>query len=317
VAYTTADLINNVKRRSFLPVAQTQFTDQQILNIGDDVVLSQIAPMLRRMDQGYWLESYDQTLTSGTSAYAFPAHAMWNKVNVVQLVTTAGVVVSELTRIQPQTLSLAADTTTGQPSYFYFTHDKIVLHPAPSASVASTMYLREWIYRRPNRMVVTTDAGQISSKPSSTQIQFLDAPSTRFQDNDGLNFDAFSSNSPFVRVVTASTGSVTAPKDMTFSSADVALMSVGDFVCIEDETVFPPVPIEIVPHLESLIVLELQATQMDREAMAETKEAIMQEIESVMRGAGNRADEQAKKVSLFNSPLASMLGRRGRRLVRS
>jgi len=314
VTYTTADLISNVKRRSFLPTAQTQFTDQKLLDIGNDAVLSTIAPMLRRMDQGYWLEPFDQTLTADTSSYLFPRYAMWNKVNAVHLVDSSGVVVQALNRIEPYNLRWGSDGNTGTPTSFYFEHDKIVLVPAPSSSVASSLSLRQWIYRRPNRMVTESAAAKVSTAAGALVTYTGDKPST-FTSSSVHDF--FSGVSPFGRVGTAKTATASAATTTQgFAAGDVALLSAGSWVCLQDETVFPPLPIEIVTHLETLIVLELAQTQTDQTAWQMQVENVKNEIQSVMQGAGNRADAQPKTLSLLNAPIAKMFGARGRRMVK-
>lgn len=311
MAYTADDLILDIKRRSFLPVAQRQFSNANLLTIADEQLLGTIAPKLRRLDQGYWLEAYDQALVADQRRYAFPRYAMWNKVNALHLVDADGAVVQPLTRAEPYNQRWTRGVASGQPTRCWFEHDKVVLDPPPSSAAASALTLRQWIYRRPNRLIETSGALQIVSI-AGNDVTTTTVDSDVFY--EGEEVDVFSPNSPFTRVATGMTlGGVTGDT-FTQTAADVALLSEGDWICPQDRTVFPCLPIEMVPYLVSLVVLELSASQGDAEAYRVAREGIIRDMVSLLDGASNRADSQPKTVSLFNSPLAKLMATRGRRM---
>lgn len=312
MAYTADDLILDIKRRSFLPVAQTQFTNDDLLSIADEQILSTIAPMLRRMDQGYWIEAFDQALVADQRRYEFPRYAMWNKVNAIHLVDADGNVVQPLVRTEPYNQRWGRGAASGQPTMCWFEHDKVALDPPPSSAAAASLTLRQWIYRRPNRLIETTGAMQVAVI-DGVEVTMASVDADVFY--EGVVVDVFSSESPFPRVATAMTlGGVTGSV-FTQTAAEAALLSVGDWVCPRDRTVYPNLPIEMVPFLVSLVVLELSATQMDREAYSIGKDKIVGEMQAILQGASNRADSQPKTVSLLNSPLARMMAMRGRRMI--
>lgn len=319
MAYTTADLISKIKRRSFLPAAQTQYSDLKLCEVADDQILTTIAPRMRRMDQGYWLEAVDTPLVAAQGAYKFPQHAMWNKVNNAQIVDADGVVINPLTRTEPYNLRWSNDATAGQPSSCYYLHDETVIFPVPSTSVAASMFLRQWIYRRPNRMVPEASAAladAVTDLGATIEIDIGSAtlPATF---TSGTLVDVFSGVSPFARKATGIPISNVSAPTFEVQQTDLPDYAAGDWFCLQDETVFPPVPIEYVGHLATLCVLELTASQMDMQAYQTQKNEAIGEIDSLLKGAGNRADAQPKTLSLLNSPIAQMLGPRGRRLVRS
>lgn len=164
--------------------------------------------------------------------------------------------------------------------------------------------------------MVTESAAAVVSTAVGTTVTYTASKPATFTASSVHDF--FSHVSPFGRIGTGltATGSPGATQQ-SFVAADVALLSAGNWVCLQDETVFPPLPVEMHPHLVSLILLELAATQMDQAAYSTRKDTVLDEMLSLLRGASNRADAQPKTVSLFHSPLARMIGRRGRRLVRS
>lgn len=302
-----------------MPAAQTQYSDLKLCEVADDQILTTIAPRMRAMDQGYWLESVDTPLVASQGAYKFPAHAMWNKVNNSQLVDASGVVVAPLTRIDPYSLRWANDASGGQPAACYYLHDETVLLPVPSATVASTMFLRQWIYRRPNRMVPEASAALASAVSDLGATIEIDVGSATLPATftSGTLVDVFSGVSPFARKATGIAISNVSAPTFEVQEADLPDYAVGDWFCLQNETVFPPVPIEYVGHLATLCVLELCASQMDAQAYQAQKNEAIGEIDSLLKGAGNRADAQPKTLSLLNSPLAQMMGPRGRRVVRS
>lgn len=293
MAYTTDDLVADVQRDSYLPVAQRDFGAQTILTIGDQELQETVAPALVAFDDGFFLEPADQDFASSTADYAIDRYAMWNKIRRVEALDSAGNP-RELVRLTQEQVADWDTTGTGTPQAYLVRHDSVRVYPMPADA---TEDLRQWIYRRPGRMVPTTSAAQVSTAAGSLVTYTGSKPST-FTASSVHDF--YRGTSPFRRVGTARTATASAAATTQgFAADDVALLQPGDWVCVRDETVFPAVPIELHPFLKDLIIRSLARTQMDQAQYETARREIADRMVAVLRaGPGARVVGQPKRISI-------------------
>jgi hypothetical protein len=306
VAYTTDDLVSDIKRDSFLPVAQRDFTSAVLLNIADQELLETIAPALVAFDDGFFLEAADQPFVASQSDYVLDRYAMWGKVRRVERLTASGEP-DPLDRLTQEQVIDRDTTGTGTPDAFLPMHDSVRVFPAPADASES---LRQWIYRRPGRMVLTTSAAQVQSVNTGTGVvtYALSKPGT-FTSTSVHDF--YRGTSPFKRIGTAKTATADpGATQQTFALADAALLTVGDWVCVRDETVFPAIPIELHPFLKDLVIRSLARTTMDQAQYATARQEIADRMLAVLTaGPGARIVGQPKRISI---PLSRVYGGRWR-----
>ncbi len=307
MAYTTDDLVTDIKRDSYLAVAQRDFTSAVLLNIADQELLETIAPALVAFDDGYFLEPADQDFAASTSDYQLDRYAMWGKIRRAERLTSSSDPV-ELTRLTQEQVYDWDTTGTGTPQAFLPMHDKVRVYPMPSDA---TEDLRLWIYRRPGRMVLTTSAAQVSGVAGTTVTYTGSKPST-FTSSSVHDF--YKGTSPFRRVGTAKTATASAAADTQgFASADAALLAAGDWVCVRDETVFPAIPIELHPFLKDLVIRSMARTQGDAAQYQTARQEIADRMLSVLRaGPGARIVGQPKRISI---PLSRVYGGARKRII--
>jgi hypothetical protein len=306
VAYTSDDLITDIDRDSFQPAAQDHFTTAQKLLIADQAIHKTLAPLLVSLDSGYFLETADASLVADQQAYDLDRYAMWGKLRKLRIVETSG----RLRMLDLLTDEQTDDypTESGTPVAFSMQDKQILLYPPPSDA---TETLRQWIYRRPGRLVATTAAAVVSSVANGV-VTYTGAPPATHTSSSVHDF--YSGRSPFRRIATAATATGQAGSTQTFATATAALLTAGDYVCLRDETVFPAVPIELSPFLSELVILSLNKTQMDAKAYELSRQEIGDRARAAfMAGPGQRVVGHPKKISI---PL-SRIGRRGPRVVSS
>ena len=98
-------------------------------------------------------------------------------------------------------------------------------------------------------------------------------------------------------------GSATTNTTLTNGLTDTDGIAPGDYVCVQDETVYPPVPIELHPYLKDLIIKAVSRAQMDVEQYQVAVQSIVEKAQQAIPAAiGNRAKAQPKVLSLFHSP---------------
>lgn len=316
MAYTTDDMVTEIKQVSFLPAAQLQFTPAKILAIADRMVLRRVVPAFMGIRHGYYRETVDIPLVAAQASYDVPRYAMNNKVHLLRLVAPDGATIGPLLYKDPIDLDYSNSATQGTPYTIRFDADQITLNSTPNAgALVQWPAMRAWIYRRPGRMVPTASAAQVASVVGTTVTYSATKPTT-FTATSVHDF--YRGNSPFRRVGSAvtSTGSPLGTTQ-TFGAADAALLAAGDWVCLRDETVFPPCAIEIVPFLEELVIASMARTQKDNEAYETSMKEIMDDMMTNVSASANRAEAMPQVQSLMHSPFVRAVGRRGMRSTRS
>jgi hypothetical protein len=310
VAYTTDDFVTDVRRDSFLPAVQSQWTPARILAVADKMLLRRVAPALINVGDGYYREEFDITLEADEPRYDFPRYAMFNKIYLAKLVGTDGETLAPLDVIQPSDLSFRNAVGSGDPRTLRFDANRLVLNPAPSSGSLNTWpTLRVWIYRRPGRMVPTTSAAQVSTTPAGTTVSYTGSNPATFTSSSVHDF--YCGESPFRRLGSAITATGAGASSQDFASADAALLEAGDWVCLRDETVFPDCSIEVVPFLQELVIKSVSETQGDRAAVQTALQNIVEDMLQTIGTSANRADAMAKSISLMHSPFVRGMRRRG------
>lgn len=294
MAYTSDDLVTAIQRDSYLPAAQRNFPPATLLRIADDEILSGLAPMLVSLQQGYFEEDSDQTLTVGQRRYDYDQFAMFGKFRHVEILDAGGVPRKVFQITEEQAIDYGL--TTGRPTGLLMEQAQFALFPLPDYAYT----LRQKIYRRPGRLVPVAQAAQVQSVDTGTGIvTYTGAKPGTFDASSRHDF--YRGNSPFRRVgtnitATASPGANT----QTFSTANAALLQAGDWVCIVNETVFPAIPIEIQPSLKDLVVKSLTRTQGDQQQYQTQRAEIIAKAQAIIV-MGNRVVGNPKRVSIPQS----------------
>lgn len=308
MAYTSDDLITDIDRDSFQPAAQDHFTAAQKLAIADNELVETLAPLLVSLDSGYFLETSDTALVAGQAGYDLDRYAMWNKLRRAELVDSSGSI-RNLDLITPEQVSFYS-TSSGTPAAFELRDKQILLYPPPSSATES---LRQWIYRRPGRLVSTSASAVVQSVNTTTGVvTYTSSKPSTF--TAASIHDFYKGTSPFRRIGTAVSATASpGAAQHTFSTANASLLTAGDYVCVRDETVFPAVPIELVPFLKDLVIRSLARTQMDQAAYQVARAEIVDRAKAAfMAGPGQRAVGHPKKISI---PLGRVFGSRSRRVI--
>jgi hypothetical protein len=309
VAYTTDDLVSAIRRDSFLPAAQAQWTTARMLEVADKCVLRRIVPAFLGIGDGFYREYTDITLVLNQAGYDIPKYAMLNKIHQAMLLGSDGVTLGRLLRKDPPDLKYWNAIGSGTPDMMRLEGDQIVLSPKPNAGALTTWpSIRVWIYRRPGRMVATTSARTIQSVVGTLVTYTSTVPSTF---TSSSTHDVYRPSSPFRRAVSSAVATAAGASSQNFSAANAALMQAGDIVNVVDETCFPPCSIEVQPFLEELVIASMSATQGDRAALENSMKAIVDDMMTLVSAAANRADAMPQVASLLNSPFVRNTRRRG------
>lgn len=296
---TTDDFLKYLKTIDLSTLAQTEFDDATLLNIGDFTLMNRICGYLIEVNENYYIQKDILPLIANQSNYTLPKYAMFNMIHYVELII--GGLPYRLKRSVPERTYYQSTQQTGQPYWFYIEHNTLFFYPIPDT--ASYTY-HIMYYRRPSAMVLKSAAAQILSVNKATGVvTYTAAPPATFTATSTHDF--YNSFSPFRRVATNITATAQAGATQTFAIADVQTLSAGDWGCLLDQTVYPDLPIELQDLFAELIVMRIAKIQNDTTKYQMSNAEVKERIEQMYAAIRQRDIAQCVDINLLNSPFIS------------
>ncbi len=251
MAYTSANLISAIERKSFSPANQATFLSAEILAIADEVIKSDIVPAIMAVREEFFVTYTDYTVTASQASYDIPARAIGMVAREIHLVDSSGNI-TNLPRMAPEDL---ATTNVSAPTAFYLRGNSIVLYPTPSTT-AST--LRVYYHVRPGDLVAATAGATISAIDTGTNvITVTTIPSTWVT---GDTFDLIKKNGAHEYRSTGLTSTLISGTAITLPSLPSDL-AVGDYVALEGFSPLVQLPPDFQPVLATLVAAEILINQ--------------------------------------------------------
>ncbi len=317
----TDEFIADVKRDSFMPAVQSQWTHQRILDVAWDHALSVVAVPLTDADHSFYREADDTTLVAAQVAYDMPRYAMMSKIHLMQLIDTDGLP-QKLERIDPQDEWIWKSSSDGHPRRIRIDGLQIICNPAPTATdILTWPTLRNYIYRRPSRMVRLTTSGSDTARAAQvltaagTLVTYTGSKPSDFSSSSIHDF--YQGRPPFRRIGSAVTATASAATDTQgFATGSVALLQAGDFVCLRDETCVVPVPsAELLLPLKLVVRAAIAGTQGAKGVYEQTMKDFASLVAQLYPAAANRLQGNLAAMSLHHNPFMRAVRAPGRRMV--
>ena len=236
MAYTTADLISAIERRSFAPANQSTFSTTEILAIAGEELRSDIIPAILAVREEYLVHYKDLTVTASTDGYAVPVRAFNNMLREVKLIT--GNDVADLPRIEPEAI---VSNQEGLPQAFYLRDDKVILHPTPSATNGT---LRLYYYITPGDYIETSSAAVISAVNTGTGVVSVSSIPASWVTGNTFDFLKKDGGHEYRGVDYDST--LVSGTDITFASLPTGL-AVGDYMALQGYSPLVQIPFTMRP----------------------------------------------------------------------
>lgn len=236
------DWLSLTKLTAFQPDSNGAFTDAEWLLMANSVLLNVMYPLLRKMEGEYYVETEDTTPVANQAEYDLPAEAYGGLVRDVTWLDSSSRGYSMVWK-NLEDRDLYADSSyyapSNNPPAFTIQGDKIVLLPAP-ASATGTLRVR--YYRRPNKIVLSSETAKVSSVSFSTNTTITCTATVPSALTGSVTFDVISGfRTHEVRLDSqAGSGSGT---DITVSGVDVtSSVSTGDYIALEGDSPLPMLP---------------------------------------------------------------------------
>lgn len=303
MAWTTDNLVERAKSKAQWPDSG-KLTDAQILAVADEELQGSVVPEVRGASAGFWLKEVAIAIVAGQARYEIPARTSAGSTYELVRVDAQGngLPMTQVDRSMRYSLGFSNGATQGIPAAYAIEDNSIVLFPTPSTSSAPSYSLLLRYERRPSQLAFTADCARICTV-GATYVK----SQTRLT---GRTFDVAKAAPQFTAIVDDATTTVAGagPYQYTFTgvaAADIARISVGDWVCPQNTTCIVPVPDIWFWLLVARVAAEMLVRSGDMENAIAIKTEIAEKLPKALEMAGRRTKTFGAPIMNLNSPLRS------------
>lgn len=292
-----------------MPTSQITYSDDDILSYADEELQTGIIPLLMSVREDYLTSYIEDTISPSIAAYDMPERAIGMKLKDVTVIETTSpstppgsVVEISIPRIQSdQGPTRLMNNYPG----FYLRENQLILQ---NPDAFNGYFLRQYYFKRPNKLVPVSSAAQITAVGPQGFVPVLAANQVLVS----LLPSNFGTNATFTQVVDiiqAKPGFRTIAMDLDVSCVQASLIitftgltavpagvSVGDWVCLQGETVIPQIPVELHPVLAQRTAVKILEGLGDVTNLQAAQVKLKEVEHAVLTMLSNRIEGEPQKI---------------------
>lgn len=290
---TTSKLIDSVKQRAMLPTNDKTFSEDDFIEILNEEMDTGIVPKVIKQHEEYYTVFEDIPTESGKTRYRIPYRAIGNKLRDIAYVDSAGNI-SELSRISLEELSEYQSNNVSDIDEVFYLESNEVVFPRISAGTGT---LRFYFHLRPNSLVTENKVGRITGINRTTGTITVSNFPSEFSNLPLMDFISHQSpNRIEAYDVQPVSVNVTA-KEVVFNVDDIpSELKVGDYLCQQQETVIPQIPVEMHTMLAQKAAIYCLEALNDSEGLANAQRKMERMEGDIDVLINNRVEGAPKKV---------------------
>ncbi len=304
--YTNDALVADIKRRTFMPISQITFSDDDLLDFADEEMQIGIVPLLMSVREDYLVTFKEDTITATKASYGMHPRAIGQKLSDVTIVfpNSDATTPTETTIPRLQADQAVSGLVNGYPG-FYLRNNKVILQ---NPTTFAGQKLRQYYFLRPSKLVLTNQASQITRVGPDS----LGTPLAANQVEVNYIPPEFGSNSTFTQTVdlnrnvpgfeilnmdiqaqfNVSTLVVTFPS-LTSLPEDLA---VGDWICLAGQATIAQVPAELHPILAQRVAIKVLESIGDNNNIQFAQGKLREAETTVLGLLSNRVEGEPQKI---------------------
>ena len=241
--YTMTELVESLKRRGLIPIADKTFDSRALINIMSEELMNFIVPRLMQVRENFFMEYWDQTLEAERARYDIHPRSIGMKIKSMYWIKDSNSTPALLQQVDVEQIQyIPDDILTNVPNYFYFNDVYVNVLPKPKSGIQGT--IRQYFFQRRNRLVPVSEAGRITQITSNSVV--INAVPTGFDQTQFYDFVKGIPGFQCLEIDVQPTG--ISGTTFTFSSLPEDL-AVGDWLCLAGESPIPQIPLEAFPLL--------------------------------------------------------------------
>jgi hypothetical protein len=247
MAYTTADLIASVQSKAVIPLTQTLFESQDLLDIASEKIEDEILPEILRCRQEFYVFEETLTVVKGAAdkcGYVYVPHRSVG-LSIIEIKDT--------------------DYNEVSKSEYRLQGSRILFQSLGNGESVVVFY-----YLRPGKLVQTTDVITITGVDTATGVVSCTSVPSTF--STSLKYDFLRCQSGFDPLAISKTASAVGTTSITFTASDLPTgLAVGDYVVVEDTSPVPQIPVDWYSYLSHLVAIQVLETVDQENAALLTK----------------------------------------------
>lgn len=304
IDFTTTGLIKGAKLRACVPSSQVLFQDPEFITLLNNHMVSIVIPLIKSMNEEYFVVSSDSALVAGTSEYTIPTRALGGALRDIVSVDSSGREL-ELSRIAPESIKYSSDFQNNGAWGIYLKGDKVIFYPEMT-NPPSGSYLRFKYERRPNDLCLVSNSGKILSINTGLNQIVLDrVPSTW---GTATTLDIIESTPQFQSIKDDAVITNLSGTTITLSALPTGIAA-GQYVSESLTTPIPQLPYEAHKLIEQLGAISLLEAMGDDNAKTSAKQTLKDMIESFLLIITPRIEGSPQKVVNKKSIFDAVSGR--------
>lgn len=296
--YTSTALIASVKRKASVPNAQSLWSDSDFLAVADEEIRGYLLPLIRRVKEDYFLQTADFTIdrTQSSSAngqgFRIPYRAVGQVCRDIHLLDSAGKPIDGCPRVDPGELGTVA--------WGLYILSNLVFY-LDRMSYAAPTTLRVTYYLRPSSLVLPSGAAKVAAWDFSAKTVTLDSVPAGYSTN--ALWDFVTGRPGFEMQGFDFPGSLDVPSQtITFTDALPPDISLGDYVCISEQSPVPQIPAELHPLLYERVAWRCLKSMGDVESAADVANSLPGMERDALMLISQRMEGEPKKILPTGGP---------------
>jgi hypothetical protein len=300
--FTNTNLLDDVKRRTFMPANQITYSDEDILHYADEELQIGIVPLLMSVREDYFVAYIDTTIDANTAGYDIPERAIGTKLKDVTVIETTAlntppgsIVEISIPRIQSdQGPTRMLNNYPG----FYVRENQIILQ---NPNAFDGKFLRQYYFKRP-KLVPVTQGSKITALGPQVFTPVLAANQVVV---DFVPPGFGSSNT--VDLIQAKPGFRTVLMDLPITCSGLVItftslttlptnLQIGDWICLAGETTIPQIPVELHPILAQRVAVKVLEGLGDVTNLQAAQVKLKEAEHSVLMMISNRVEGEPQKI---------------------
>lgn len=298
--FTTTELLADIKRKSFVPISQITFSDPDLLDMADEEIQTGIVPFLMTAREEYLVDYVDYYVDGSTRAFEIPTRAIGAKLREVTVLISPGNDNEPTERKLPEINAEDAIFNNNFNNFlalasFFLRDNKVMLSPTANSFTGQT--LRLYYFKRPSKLIQTSQCSRITSISTNTAIVNLVPTNFGSGGTLTLTVDVVKASPPFqldtmdvTITIDTTTNIATFPNNL--STYDI---SVGDYICLTNETPIPILPVEVQSLLAQRVAVKLLASMGDEKNFQIASDRLKEMQHNVLGLISNRVEGSNRK----------------------
>lgn len=290
-SYTTANLLDTIKRKAFIPAVQSTFTNEDLLAIATEEMHNTLLPAIMNTREEFFVVRETLPLVSNVKQmqYDIPPRAIGMALR--ELTMTIGGVERNMPRLEIE--DKIYDDFSSNSYGFFIKSNSIITFGTQQGD------LNMYYYLRPGDLVETTAATTvISADYANRQLTVNNIPTGWMTGDivDVINHRPGFDTKMISNEITDITGTViTFASDFPTKPDNSEVITSGMWVSQESTSPVPQIPVEFFQYLAEAVTAYVMESQGDQEGYVRAQQRMDKMLKSAQHTISPRVDGEGKK----------------------